>query len=120
MYIPLTGLCMGFTFETTPEPVEVKREIKNLMKKMIGKKWDWQSLAVWYGNRLPQYLWTRQDWKIELSKRGWRWQNFLSFFSRYTHEIVRWANDELSWNELIQLIERDLNSEIISRIYLNR
>ena len=100
-----------------PEPTDIKDAMKELMEKMIGEPWDWQSLAVWYGNKLPQYLWTRQDWKSELTKKGWRWQSFLSLLSKHTHEIIRWANGEISWREFINVLETDLNSSIISKIY---
>ena len=99
------------------EPEDIKKAIKSLMEKMSNESWDWRSLAVWYRNRLPKYLWTEQDWKRDLSKRGWTWQSFLSLLSKHTHEIIRWANNEISWRELIKIIETDLKSPIISKIY---
>ena len=80
------------TYENTDEPKEIKTAIKTLMNNMANEMWDWQSLAVWYGNKLPQYLWTKQDWRRRLTKKGWRWQSFLSLLSKRTHEIIRWAN----------------------------
>lgn len=99
------------------EPTEIKKAMKMLMDNMITESWDWQSLAVWYGNRLPQYLWSKCGWKNVLSTRGWRWQSFLSLLSKHTHEIIRWANDELSWKDFVKVIESDMNSLIISKIY---
>jgi hypothetical protein len=100
-----------------PEPVEIKNAMKELMEKMTGESWDWQSLAVWAANKLPQYLWTTQGWKRNLSNKGWRWQSFLSLLSKHTHEIIRWATDEISWEDLINVIETDLNSSTIYKIY---
>ena len=108
---------MNGVLENSPEPFEIKNAMKELMKRMMQETWDWQSLAVWYGNKLPQYLWSKQNWKKELTKKGWRWQSFLSLLSRHTHELIRWASNEISWNELLDIIETDLNSETISKIY---
>jgi len=58
--------------EIPSEPTEIKKAMKMLMDNMINESWDWQSLAVWYGNRLPQYLWSKCGWKSVLSIRGWR------------------------------------------------
>ena len=106
------------TIKVPPEPVDIKNAMKRLMEEMMGEPWDWQSLAVWYGNKLPQYLWTIQGWKKGLSKIGWSWQSFLSLLSKHTHEMIRWATEEVSWSDLISVIETDLNSPTISKIYL--
>jgi hypothetical protein len=98
-----------------PEPTEIKEAMKALMGRMTGEAQDWQSLVAWYGNKLPQYLWTGQDWRKKLSKKGWKWQSFLSLLSRHTQEIVRWANGDVSWNRLIEIIEADLNSSTATR-----
>jgi hypothetical protein len=103
--------------EIPSEPVDIKNAMKMLMDNMITEAWDWQSLAVWYGNRLPQYLWSKCGWKNILSIRGWRWQSFLSLLSKHTHEIIRWANDEISWDAFVKVIESDMNSLIISKVY---
>ena len=106
--------------DDTPEPIEIKNGMKELMinmMKLTSEKWDWQSLAVWGGNKLPRYLWTDQGWKNELTKKGWNWQGFLSMLSKQTHEMIRWANDELEWKDFLKIIKADLVSDIISRIY---
>jgi len=97
------------------EPVEIKDAMKSLMGRMTGDAQEWESLVAWYGNKLPQYLWTRQDWKKKLSKRGWRWQSFLSLLSRHTKEIVCWVNDEMSWSRLVESIETDIRSSMLAR-----
>ena len=97
------------------EPVEIKDAMKSLMGRMTGDAQEWESLVAWYGNKLPQYLWTRQDWKKKLSKRGWRWQSFLSLLSRHTKEIVCWVNDEMSWSRLVESIETDIRSSMLAK-----
>ena len=91
-----------------PEPTEIKGAMKALIGRTTGEAEKWQSLAAWYGNKLPQYLWTNQGWKGELLKKGWRWQDFLSLLSNHTQEIVRWANGELSWDRLMESVEANL------------
>ncbi len=103
-----------------PEPIEIKEAMKALMGRMTGEARDWQSLAVWYGNKLPQYLWTSQDWRKKLAKRGWKWQSFLSLLSRHTQEIVRWTNGDMSWSRLIETIEADLSSSTVTREFGSR
>ena len=45
---------------------------------------DWDSLAVWAGNRIPSYLWKK--WKFELSGRGFTWPQFLKPISYLTRD----------------------------------
>jgi hypothetical protein len=105
--------------ETPPEPNEIKRAIEALMDGMTNETWDWQSLAVWYGNKLPQYLWTEQNWKSELSKIGWRWQSFLSLLSKHTLSIIHWVTNEISWSDLLAAIIADLRrSQLVTRSQL--
>lgn len=91
-----------------PEPNQIKRAMGALMNGIPDEAWDWQSLAVWYGNKLPQYLWTEQNWKTKLTKSGWRWQSFLRLLSTHTPSIIRWVTNELSWSELLTAIIADL------------
>jgi len=92
------------------EPVEIKSAMKTLIGRETGEAEKWQSLVAWYGNRLPQYLWTNLGWKKELSQKGWRWQDFLNLLSRHTSDMVRWATDEMSWIKLVESIETDLDN----------
>jgi hypothetical protein len=93
-----------------PEPTEIKNAMKALIGRITGEAGKWQSLVAWYGNRLPQYLWTSLGWKRELTQGGWRWQDFLSLLSRHTKDIVCWANDEMPWSKLVESIETDLDN----------
>ncbi len=93
-----------------PEPTEIKKAMKALIGRMPGEAEKWLSLVAWYGNRLPQYLWTKQGWKNELSKKGYRWQDFLRLLSNHTQDIICWANDQLPWDKLTESIGANLNS----------
>ncbi|UCH38252.1 MAG: hypothetical protein JSV76_03615 [Candidatus Bathyarchaeota archaeon] len=91
-----------------PEPNHIKRALETLIDRMNDEPGDWQALAVWYGNKLPQYLWTEQNWKTDLTKFGWRWQSFLRVLSKHTPSIIRWVTNELSWSELLGELIADL------------
>jgi hypothetical protein len=103
---------MSKTSSTPPEPVEIKEAVRTLMGSMTGGEEDWGTLAVWYGNKIPQYLWTDQGWKRRLSKRGWKWQDFLNLLSRHTQDMIQWANNRMSWEKLVEAIENDLGRSI--------
>ena len=81
---------------------------------------DAENFIAWVGNRLPAYLWTKCNWKSTLMRKGWTWQSFLRFLSRRTDDIIKWVNDELSWDQLIGKIINDLKSPTIKMIYLMR
>jgi len=103
-----------------PEPLDLKRLMSDLMRKYAGEDWDVEGLVAWVGNKLPAYLWTKCNWKGTLMREGWTWQSFLKFLSRRTDDIIKWINDELSWDQLISKILEDLESPTIRMIYLRR
>ncbi|MCK4582545.1 hypothetical protein KAU18_04450 [Candidatus Bathyarchaeota archaeon] len=63
---------------------------------------NWDSLAVWSGNRIPQYLWSQ--WKTDLTKRGFSWQKFLRLMKYRTDDAILWAYDRISWPELVEKV----------------
>ena len=103
-----------------PEPMSLKKLMKDLMKRYSGEEWDVKDFIAWVGNKLPAYLWTKYYWKYILSREGWTWQSFLKFLSRRTDEIVKWINDEISWSQLINDIMNDLRSPTVKMIYLRK
>ncbi len=104
-----------------PEPTDIKDMMKSLMKRTGSEGVQGHSLAVWYGNRLPRYLWTNQSWKKALSRRGFRWQDFLSALSEHTQDIIRWANDEIPWSQLVEAIEKEIsNSSVAKKIEIRQ
>lgn len=88
---------------TTPqEPKEVKEWITTLGQKVNDGEINWDSLNVWYGNKLPKYLWGK--WKVELSSSGFNWQKFLKLMSFRTDQIVLWVDGEIAWENLVEQI----------------
>lgn len=102
---------------TPQEPLEVKEWIKEIEKigKTPGVKWD--SLSVWYGNKLPKYLW--DQWKDILKPRGFNWQKFLRLLKHRTDAILLWYKGKFTWEqfmgETINLINGPLGEEIAKR-----
>jgi len=107
-------------FNIPPEPLDLKKLMKDLMKKYANESWNVRDFIAWVGNKLPAYLWTKCNWKSSLMRDGWTWQSFLKFLSRRTDDIVKWINDELTWSQLISKILEDLKSPTIRMIYLRR
>ena len=89
-----------------PEP----KEIKEFIKKQRGKLGsvpdiDHDSLAVWYLNKLPSYLW--RYWKSGLESVGYTWQKFIKVVKYATDDIIDWAlYDNLEWDELVKKLVR--------------
>ena len=94
------------------EPIEIKNRIV-AMRKEFGKRgeWaDWDSLATWYGNKLPSYLW--EKWKTTLKNEGFTWQSFLKLMSYSKQKIIKWAFGGMDWKELVNAIIEDINGSI--------
>ena len=82
-----------------------------------SKTINWNSLAVWSGNRIPQYLWRK--WRTELTKRDFTWQKFLKLMKFNTEHAILWAYDRITWKEfverVIESIEGPLGKAIVER-----
>jgi len=89
-----------------PEPEDVKAFIKEVRSRFSeagasGDDIDWDSLAVWYLNKLPSYLW--KYWKECLEKRGYSWQRFLKVIKLHTNDAIRWAiNEGVAWEDFVR------------------
>jgi len=103
-----------------PEPTDLKKLMRDLIRRYANGDWDVKDFLAWVGNKLPAYLWTRCGWKHTLSREGWTWQSFLKFLSKRTDDVVKWVNDELDWNQLVNRLLEDLRSPTIRMIYLRR
>jgi len=101
---------------TTPkEPKEVKDWIRMLTKEADSQEGiNWTSLNVWYGNKLPKYLW--DEWKAELSPSGFNWQKFLRLMSFRTDQIILWAYGETSWENLVDEMKELIYSPLGQKI----
>lgn len=98
------------------EPKHVKDWIELVSQNTLktpGINWD--SLNVWYGNKLPQYLW--DEWKSELKPRGLTWQKFLKLLRQRTDAILMWHKSLCTWDhfieETIELIDGPLGQDIV-------
>jgi len=89
-----------------PEPREIKESIKKYRSVMssIPTDIEYDSLAVWYNNKLSSYLW--RHWKSVLESYGYTWQRFTKVIKHATEDIIEWAlYDKLGWVELVKRLE---------------
>lgn len=100
------------------EPAEVKAWILKI-EKMNSSSPDihWDTLNVWYGNRLPKYLW--DQWKDTLKPSGFTWQSFLKLLSRRTDAVLMWYKGAYTWDqfidETIKLIQGPLGKDLAKK-----
>lgn len=99
------------------EPKEILLQMKSWRKSMLDSTADWDSLVVWYGNQLPQYLW--REWKDELKTRGFTWQKFLKLLRMRTDTILSWFKGIRAWEDtakdIINLIESPLGQDMAKK-----
>lgn len=96
-----------------PEPKTIKQQF-NQQKKNIELKID--SLTIWFGNRLPSYLWKEGGWSNPLKKEGYNWQSFLKIISLHKKDMIKWSWNTLSWKDFLLKIEETLNDPVFKKI----
>ena len=96
-----------------PEPAKIKKQFKE-QKKNIEVKLD--SLTLWFGNRLPSYLWKEGGWSEPLKKEGYNWQSFLKILSLHKKDMIRWSWSSLSWKDFLLKIQDTLKDPIFKKI----
>jgi hypothetical protein len=101
-----------------PEPPEVKKYILDVRERLgPGGDIDWDSLAVWAGNRVQSYLW--RCWKDTLERKGFTWQRFLRLMKYATGDAVLWISGKMVWenfvNKVLERLEGPLAEMIINR-----
>jgi len=93
------------------EPIEIKKQILELRSRLgSDNEIDWNSLAVWYGNRIPQYLWGA--WKGELGKKGFTWQKFLKLLRYRTDDAFLWVAGKMSWGDFMKEVLESLEGPL--------
>lgn len=93
------------------EPTEIKKQILELRDRLgPGNEIDWNSLAVWYGNRIPQYLWN--TWKEELEKKGFTWQKFLKLLKYRTDDAFLWVAGKMPWGGFMEKVLESLEGPL--------
>ncbi len=91
------------------EPIEIKKRALEKCEDPLWSMIDRYKVIRFFtlsANFLPKYLWF--SWKVELRKMGIPWQVFLRAISTCDRDVERWVEGELSWNDLVQSIERAL------------
>ena len=96
-----------------PEPMMLKRRFIE-QKKGIEMKLD--SLTLWFGNRLPSYLWKDGGWSKTLKKEGYSWQSFLKILSLHKKEMISWSRNTLSWNDFLLKIQDTLKDPVFKKM----
>jgi hypothetical protein len=109
---------MNVDLKIPPEPIEVKNFILAVQSR-LGKNntVNWDSTAVWAGNKVPQYLWSY--WRNELTKKGFTWQKFLMLMKYRTDDAILWANNRITWgefaNKILGAIEGPFGKALLER-----
>lgn len=93
------------------EPAEIKKQILELRVRLgSNNEIDWNSLAVWYGNSIPQYLWS--TWKGELKRKGFTWQKFLKLLKYRTDDAFLWVAGKISWADFTKKVLESLEGPL--------
>ena len=98
-----------------PEPVVLKKQSKEQKNE---RGWKMDSLVLWFGNRLPSYLWKEGGWSKPLKDEGFSWQSFLKILSLHKKDMIQWSRDSITWNELLFKIEETIKDPLFKKILL--
>ncbi|MCK5636585.1 MAG: hypothetical protein KAH91_04110 [Thermoplasmatales archaeon] len=98
-----------------PEPVALKKQSK---KQKNERDWKIDSLVLWFGNRLPSYLWKEGGWSKPLKDAGFNWQSFLKILSLHKKDMIQWSRGGITWNELLFKIEETIKNPIFKKILI--
>ena len=77
-----------------PEPLTFKKQSNEQINE---KNWKLDSLFLWFGNRLPSYLWNEGGWSKPLKKEGFNWQSFLKVLSLHKKDMIQWSRNGITW-----------------------
>ena len=97
------------------EPNELKQWMQEMRSNyMAGLGTGGDRSVVWFGNKLPQYLW--DAWKKTLKPQGFTWPKFMRLLCHRTDISVLWSKGLLPWDEFVRkvvtLIEGPLGTEL--------
>ena len=96
-----------------PEPKIFK---KQATEQKQSKEWDIESIFLWFGNKLPSYLWKDGGWSKTLKAEGYNWQSFLKILSLHKKEMISWSRNALSWKEFLLKIQDTLKDPVFKKI----
>jgi len=99
-----------------PEPMMLKKQ-SNGQKKT--KEWDIDSIVLWFGNKLPSYLWRDGGWSKPLKAEGYNWQSFLKILSLHKKEMIKWSKNAISWKEFLLKIQETIKDPVFKKILIS-
>jgi hypothetical protein len=102
-------------FTIPPEPVSLKRQFQ-AQKREVGLKFD--SLVLWFGNKLPSYLWKEGGWSSKMKEEGYSWQGFLKIISLHKKELIRWSAGSMTWKELLLQLQETISDPLIKKLVI--
>ena len=98
-----------------PEPLNLKKQSN---EQITEKGWKLDSLLIWFGNRLPSYLWKEGGWSKPLKEAGFNWQSYLKILSLHKKDMIQWSRNSITWNELLMKIEETFRDPIFKKMLL--
>jgi len=98
-----------------PEPKILKNNSKSQKK---DKEWDIDSIVLWFGNKLPSYLWRDSGWSKPLKAEGYNWQSFLKILSLHKKEMIKWSRNSISWKDFLFKIQETIKDPVFKKILI--
>jgi hypothetical protein len=98
-----------------PEPIKLKPKSKHHKS---DRQWDIDTLAIWFGNKLPSYLWKEGGWSKPLKESGYNWQSFLKILSLHKKEMIKWSRNALSWKEFLLKVQDTIKDPIFKKLLI--
>jgi len=89
---------------------------QHLIKQKEGIESKLDSLTLWFGNRLPSYLWKEGEWSKPLKNEGYNWQSFLKIISLHKKEMIKWSENTLSWGDLLKNIQETIRDPVFKKM----
>ena len=99
-----------------PEPLIFKQQSRDQKN---GREWDIDSLVLWFGNRLPRYLWKEAGWAKPLKDEGYNWQSFLKVLSLHKKEMIRCSHDTLTWRDFLLKLQDTIRDPVFKSILIH-
>ena len=96
-----------------PEPEILKKQFIKQMKELENK---FDSLTLWFGNKLPSYIWKDGGWSKPLKAEGYNWQSFLKILSLHKIDMIKWSKNSLSWKDLLLRIQDTIKDPVFKKI----
>ena len=100
-----------------PEPTILKKHFIK-QKRNIELKLD--TLTLWFGNKLPSYLWKEGGWSKPLKAEGYNWQSFLKILSLHKKDMIRWSWNTLSWGDFLIRVQDTLRDPVFKTILVKK